>query len=39
VGIDERWREDVKVVFRKRPEGKRRAEMPRPSDFRLPTAT
>jgi hypothetical protein len=32
VGIDERWREGVKVVFRKRPDRMRRA------DFQLPVA-
>jgi hypothetical protein len=34
VGIDERWREGVKVVFRKRPE-----RMSRSADFQLPIAT
>ena len=41
VGIDERWREGAKVVFRKRPEAKQHhgsAETGRPSDFRLPIA-
>jgi hypothetical protein len=36
VGIDERWREGVKVVFRKRP-GSIKAY--RPADFQLPIAT
>jgi hypothetical protein len=34
VGIDERWREDVKVVFRKRPEAKQAS-----LHFELPIAT
>jgi hypothetical protein len=34
VGVDERWREGVKVVFRKRPAAAHRV-----SDFRLPIAT
>jgi len=42
VGIDERWREGVRVVFRKRPEGRqhnRVSETRRASDFQLPIAT
>src|SRR5271165_1130094 len=42
VGIDERWREGVKVVFRKRSEPKKRqaiSEMHVASNFRLPIAT
>jgi hypothetical protein len=42
VGIDERWREGVRVVFRKRSEGKHHngvAETRRTSDFQLPIAT
>jgi hypothetical protein len=36
VGIDERWRENVKVVFRKRPETRRREA--RTNDLQLPVA-
>jgi len=42
VGIDERWREGVNVVFRKRPEGKPHhggSEPRRTPEFRLPIAT
>ena len=42
VGIDERWREGVKVVFRKRSDAKRRrrnAGASGSSDFQLPIAT
>jgi hypothetical protein len=41
VGIDERWREGVKVVFRKRPDAKQRQnpETSRHCDFQLPIAT
>jgi hypothetical protein len=42
VGIDERWREGVKVVFRKRPQSKQHAAGTEPrqtTDFRLPIAT
>jgi hypothetical protein len=42
VGIDERWREGVKVVFRKRPQATQRSgrpEAPATSGFRLPIAT
>jgi hypothetical protein len=41
VGIDERWREGLKVVFRKRPEQQRRkgAERVTGSGFQLPIAT
>jgi hypothetical protein len=42
VGIDERWREGVKVVFRKRPQGKRHhgvTETRRTPNFQLPIAT
>jgi hypothetical protein len=40
VGIDERWREGVKVVFRKRPESRKIAAVPdEPSNFQLPVAT
>ena len=42
VGIDERWREGVRVVFRKRPEGKLRqgdTETRNASNFHLPIAT
>jgi hypothetical protein len=39
VGIDERWREGVKVVFRKRPEGNQRYPDRRNSDFQPPIAT
>ncbi len=42
VGIDERWREGVKVVFRKRPERKQRhgsADAPGISDSQLPIVT
>jgi hypothetical protein len=42
VGIDERWREGVKVVFRKRPEGQQyrgTKEMRKSLDFQLPIAT
>jgi hypothetical protein len=41
VGIDERWREGVKVVFRKRSDGKQRHGnvARKASDFQLPLAT
>jgi len=41
VGIDERWREGVKVVFRKRPEGGRHRSAKAPGDvsFKLPNAS
>lgn len=41
VGIDERWREGVKVVFRKRSDARRRAraELSGSSGFQLPVAT
>jgi hypothetical protein len=42
VGIDERWREGVRVVFRKRTDGKQRhrnADARKISDFQLPIAT
>jgi hypothetical protein len=41
VGIDEHWREGVKVVFRKRPEGRFRrttTEAPGTADPALPVA-
>ncbi len=38
VGIDERWREGVKAMFRKRPGADRVAQMPRTPNFRLPIA-
>ena len=42
VGIDERWREEVRVVFRKRPQSNGRrgvTDSRRPPDFQLPIAT
>ena len=41
VGIDERWREGVRVVFRKRPEAQNRQTHPgiEGSKFRLPIAS